>query len=278
MKKIDLTRFAASINQGDFVHLFIGVLLGVVFNLVKFLKWHRLIQGSHFVARYWESAKSYMIGNALGIITPMRAGDLGRALYFKSQDRARIMGYTIIDRLLDLTAVICFSVAGGVVLINGTFGCALAMLCILAFVIVYSPMQIRRLPKKVLSSTFLYEKLGKLVHALDDLDMRLITGLFVLSFLSFFLIILQFYFVISAFENTVFLTVYLATPLVTLSSLIPISFMGLGVREGLSVYLFSMMGISPETAFSTAFLCFVINNVSTSSLGAIYLSTINSSK
>ena len=128
MKKVDLTKLNAPLKQGSIGNLFSGVIIGIIFNLVKFFKWHWLIQTMNINKTYWDSAKSYMIGNALGIITPMRAGDLGRSLYYNPKDRPGIMGFTIIDRLLDLIAVVFFCIAGGFILFNMNFGIILGLL------------------------------------------------------------------------------------------------------------------------------------------------------
>jgi uncharacterized protein (TIRG00374 family) len=274
LKKIDIRTLKDSLGQGRIAPMLAGAAVGVIFNLVKFLKWHCLIQADSSEHSYWDGAKSYMIGNALGVVTPMRAGDLGRALYFEPRSRPRVIGFTMIDRALDLVAVILFCVVGAVILVNPGFGLCLAAIGAASLVMLYNPMWMYRISNKLLHWGRLGKKLVEAAESLTLMNKRLLSISLSLSFLAFFLIIIQFFLVISAFDDISFLSACLATPLVTLSSLVPITFMGLGVREGFAVYLFSMLGISSATAFFTAFLCFFINNVSTGIIGAFFLAGV----
>lgn len=49
-----------------------------------------------------------------------------------------------------------------------------------------------------------------------------------------------------------FLVFLLSVPLIILISLLPISFGGLGVREGMTVFVFSMAGVPKDTALSVS--------------------------
>lgn len=275
---IELKVLMETFRQGRLLPLSVGVLVGVVFNLVKFLKWQKLIRADSDEHSYWDSAKSYMIGNALGVVTPMRAGDLGRALYFEPASRPHVVGFTIIDRVLDLIAVILFCVYGAIILVHQGFGLFLAVIGIVCLILLYHPLKIYKISSIIFGKIVLGEKLLKVTESLTLLNKRLLSISLTLSLISFFLIIVQFYFVISAFGEVSFLSACLATPMVTLSSLIPITFMGLGVREGFAVYLFSMLGVNPANAFSAAFLCFVINNVSTGFIGIFYMMTLKNNQ
>ena len=111
-KQIEWTQVVNSVKSGSPIQLIIGVLLGCGFNIVKFIKWHYLIKTEGHDYSFVDGVKSYVIGNCLGMVTPMRAGDLGRALYFNNNERPRIMGLTIIDRFIELVAVLILSIAG----------------------------------------------------------------------------------------------------------------------------------------------------------------------
>lgn len=274
IQKIEWNQLLIFFKQGNLVFLFLGVLFGIIFNLVKFLKWYLLIITGNNKHSYWDAAKSYMIGNTLGIITPMRAGDLARSLYFSLENRPRVIGLTIIDRVTDLIAVFFFSIAGGFVLINNGLGTLLVLITIASFSIIFSSAMYTFL-QGALPRNNIGEKLKKILTMFPLLSTKTVVISLIISFISFSFIILQFYSIITAFEKTRLISVYLATPLITLSTLIPVTFMGLGVREGLSVYLFSKLGISKATGFSVAFLGFFINNVTTSLIGLVLLSKVN---
>jgi uncharacterized membrane protein YbhN (UPF0104 family) len=62
---------------------------------------------------------------------------------------------------------------------------------------------------------------------------------------------------------------YFATlPMVAIITMVPISFSGIGVREGAFVYFLGLKGIDPETAFSLGILFFSIQ-VATSLIGGL---------
>jgi len=269
--EIDWNQLTVSFKQADLLNFSLGVLFGVLFNTIKFLKWKTLINNGGCSWSYWDSAKSYMVGNALGIVTPMRAGDLGRAFYFPSSDRAQIIGLTVIDRIMDLAAVLVLCIGGSFLLINKVFGLLILGIGVIILVLLFSPPFFSKIFAKFETDRTIFHKLIGMISILKDLRISAITISLFLSFLAFILIIFQFYYIVSSFESSSFLAVYLATPLITLSSLVPVTFLGLGVREGISVYLFSMLGITAATGFSTAFLGFIINNISISLLGVFFL-------
>jgi len=54
-----------------------------------------------------------------------------------------------------------------------------------------------------------------------------------------------------------FITITLFMAISNLISLMPISISGLGTRDATLIYLFSLIGLNPETAVSYAFLVFI---------------------
>lgn len=271
--KVDVSKLTASIQDGDMIYLSFGLIIGCIFNMVKFLKWHHLIKTRNLRFSYRDASKSYMIGNCLGLVTPLRAGDLGRALYFLNEDRPRIMGLTVIDRVIDITAVLMLSLAGSFYLLNKGFSILIFLLLLFCLFVLYSHELLWNLSKRLVSDRpSFWRKLGKVIDMLKDLDDKTVSMTLILSLVAFLLVIIQFYFLISAFEPASVSAVCLVTPLITLSSVIPVSFMGLGVREGIAMLLFAHFGISGTTAISAAFLVFIMNNVLISIIGMFFLS------
>ncbi len=273
-KEIDWSQLIVSIKQGRFIYLFIGIILGCGFNVVKFIKWHYLIRTGDHNYSFLDGVKSYMIGNSLGLITPMRAGDLGRALYFHVDDRPRIIGLTVMDRFTELVAVLALSIGGCFVLLNKGVGMIVVSLAFFGILSLYAAGFLHGIVKRIIPDGRIGGKIIKLMDILRLLDKNTVSIVLLLSFVAFVLCIIQFYFLIIAFEKISLSSVFLATPLVTLSSILPVSIMGLGVREGISIVLLAKFNISAATAVSAAFLFFLINNVSISGIGIYYLSKV----
>ncbi len=271
--KVDVSKLTASIQDGNMFYLSSGLIIGCIFNMVKFLKWHHLIKTRNRLFSYWDASKSYMIGNCLGLVTPLRAGDLGRALYFLSEDRPRIMGLTVIDRVMDITAVLMLSLVGSFYLLHKGFGILIVMLLLFCLFVLYSHELLWNFSKRLVTGRpSFWTRLGKVIDMLKDLNDKTVSTTLILSLVSFLLVIFQFYCLISAFEPASVSAVCLVTPLITLSSVIPVSFMGLGVREGIAMLLFAHFDISGTTAISAAFLVFIMNNVLISIIGMLFLS------
>ncbi len=273
-KQIEWSQVVTSVKNGYPLQLTIGVLLGIGFNIVKFIKWHYLINQEGHNYSFMDGAKSYMIGNCLGMVTPMRAGDLGRALFFSNNERPRIMGLTVIDRYIELVAVLILSIAGCFVLLNRGVGFMVFVLAAAGLTLLYSAGVLHRAFKKNMPPGRVGEKIMKLIDVLRMMRVKTVSIVLLLSVVTFVLCILQFYYLITAFEETTRLSVFLVTPLITLSSILPVSLMGLGVREGISIVLFSKFGVSAAAALSAAFLFFLINNFSISLIGIFFLSKV----
>lgn len=274
--KIEWSQLQVSLLQGNYWYIVLAALIGTLFNFVKFFKWHFLIDLESGKYSYADASKSYMIGNALGLITPMRAGDLGRVLYFPPGEKSKILGLTIADRVIDLSAVFVLAISGSFILINKTLGTLMLLLTLVSILVLIGPAVSKTiLEKRLVGIASFRDKIEKLSNVLDTLSIRMVSFCFLLSLVAFVLVILEFYFLVSAFEDISLWAVFLVAPLITLSSIIPVSIMGLGVREGLSVLLLSEYGVSAATGMTAAFLLFILNNVSISLIGILFFSRLS---
>ncbi len=270
-RKIDWSQFAIPQRSMNAGLLFCGVLGGIAFNLIKFLKWQALITAGCFRHSYWDAAKSYMIGNSLGLATPLRVGEFGRALYFLQSERPRIMSLTVIDRAMELVVVLMLAVAGVFVLLNRTVAVVIACSASAGLVVMFCTRKLEAAARKMANRGGMWGKTGQYLVLLGSVDARTTSIALALSMAAFVAVILQLYFLVAAFESVNVGSVFLAGPLITLSSIMPVSFMGLGVREGISAVLFSGFGVSAPTAVAAAFLLFLINNVIMGLVGVFFL-------
>ena len=272
--KIDWNQFVTSFLKGNYLCIVFAMMIGVLFNIVKFTKWYFLINLEKKGYSFWDSAKSYMLGNCLGIVTPMRAGDLSRALYFPPGARTEIMSLTVIDRLMELAVVFLLAITGSFILINKAFGLLMMLMALIIFFVLLKPSFSILFLQKLPVGRFISNKLKIILDLYDSLDHKTLAGCLVLSFFAFILVIFEFYVLVIAFEDISMTAIFLIAPLITISNIIPISIMGLGVREGLSIILLANYGVSEATGLSAAFLLFLINNISISLIGIIFLSRV----
>ncbi|MBN2365264.1 MAG: flippase-like domain-containing protein, partial [Calditrichaeota bacterium] len=93
-----------------------------------------------------------------------------------------------------------------------------------------------------------------------------------LAFLWFLVIILQYQTVIQAYENVPFTDTFLAVSATLFTKVIlPVSVGDLGIREGASVFYYSLMNVPRPAAFNAAFLIFIINFLLPALAGSIFV-------
>jgi uncharacterized membrane protein YbhN (UPF0104 family) len=191
----------------------------------------------------------------------MRIGEVGRALYFPKDDRPMIISLTVIDRVLELLVVLLLAVAGIFFLISKPLAGLVGLGAVLGTAAMFCIRYTQTLANRIGRHSGKLDKVRKYLGMLSSVDRRTMSIALALSALAFIAVFGELYFLVAAFESAPLASAFLAGPLITLSSIMPVSFMGLGVREGVSVFVFAGFGVSGPTAVAAAFLLFIINNV-----------------
>ncbi|NKB67300.1 MAG: hypothetical protein GKR89_09595 [Candidatus Latescibacteria bacterium] len=225
--------------------------LGLVGLGVQWLKWHALLRWARPKTRWFESLDSLLVGLALGLVSPGRLGELGRGTFLGGK-RARWAGLAGVDRMISALVTLVF---GGMALIilrpQATGWVGLGALLLLG-----TGLLGRRLLQDLGRRWAWWDQVGQAIRTIPP-GLWLNTVFWSLLFnLVFFA---QFYLILLSW-GPVSLQGCLAIPLLfALKSLIPFSFLDLGVREGAAVLIFSWLALPPETALGAALVVFVIN-------------------
>lgn len=91
---------------------------------------------------------------------------------------------------------------------------------------------------------------------------------FLVQMLNFFI----YYLIAQALGlNLSFVYFTLFVPIIILMAMLPISFQGLGIREGTSIFLFGQLGVSATHAFFLTLICFAVVVVTSLGGGVIFL-------
>ena len=90
-----------------------------------------------------------------------------------------------------------------------------------------------------------------------------------LTFFSFIILFCQEFLVIKSFYNDLPYIIITYFPLITLSSIFPLTISGIGVREGLAVILFTRHNIPQEVAVTSIFIWFLIAQIVPAIIGGI---------
>ena len=121
-------------------------------------------------------------------------------------------------------------------------------------------------PVKIRSSSL---KMSNLILAVYSTLPELKSSILTLK--GFPSVIVELYFMILAFDSVSLCAVFLSKPMINLSSLIPISIAGLGVREGVGFYLLSRFQVSGHASVSAVFLSFLVNYLLLAVIGVFFM-------
>ncbi|RJO67197.1 MAG: UPF0104 family protein [Myxococcales bacterium] len=254
-------RLWASLLAVDLPLFLLGGVCTPLVLLAKIFRWRLLARQIEPISLR-DAAASYMHGLVLATITPFAAGEAARAMFLKPGNRARLTGKVIVDKLIDLSTVGVLAGLGmfaypawrlewlGLVLVAG----APSGWLLLAFIgrtrLVRAEGRQGALAKAAL-----------VVDGLASTSPLLLFKSFALSLAGFAFYYLQSLLLLRAFAPGAPVLAVAAFPAITLSTILPIAFSGVGVREGTAVLLLAPFGVDEAAAFNAAFLQFVVVQV-----------------
>jgi uncharacterized protein (TIRG00374 family) len=285
-----LGRIAAVFAEADVRLLLATPALVAAIILLRSLRWRLLMRVLGIDYPLWRSASVWTIGFFAASVTPAKAGDAVRALYLQN-DTGRTFGEAFltvfIDRLLDLTFVVCLGVVS--VLLFSRYYIELPSFWIILLAAVgiaggvylaSSRSLMRRLLKpifellvparykrrfKINFRTF-YDSLGRYGKSPGVLALAMLLTVVVWAIVFTLAWYLTLAFGIEVDVGYVFLIM----PIVTLVELLPISISGLGTRDATVIYFFSVVGIASAAAVSFSIGYLLIGTYLTSVVGFVF--------
>ncbi|OPX21765.1 MAG: hypothetical protein B1H04_06100 [Planctomycetales bacterium 4484_123] len=244
--------------------------LAVVYWTVRTARWRWMtaIEGTKVS---WGTAWTSMLaGLGIGLVTPLRGGEVVRPMFVPKGARMRLAGWVLIERLFDLAAVLVLALlgvfylvfAGAVRLAGGgpvppwlLLTCPLLLAGALAvpLLVHYRPAGLWRLLSRVLPG-----------RAKELAEVRLHGGQFGVFFLTSLLAetvsVLTVYFCLQAYGRIDLLTACALGPIVMLHNIIPATPGGFGLREGLAVAVYGTLKL-PGLGRSAVLAAYLTNPV-----------------
>ncbi len=232
------------INYFYLIPVFILFFLLVFFRAYK---WHYLLN-KRFKVDFKTSLKSLLAGMTIGLLTPGRVGELSRAIFLKIKKKKQVLSLIIFDRVVDLYIILLLATLGFLYLsfINkiyfGIF--IITLICsLLITLLIFLPEKLidkikkKRFFNKLIKIRFVGNLTKELLEGFRiDYKTRLVVLLFSVLFYVFAfyqgLLILN-----SLGYNFSFLLSLIIFSAIIIATLLPISFGGLGVREGVAVLI-----------------------------------------
>jgi uncharacterized membrane protein YbhN (UPF0104 family) len=269
--RVPLSELAAS-----FAHLRLWPILWasaliLPIQMLKISKWGFIARQAKAEVSLSTAAVSFLVGVAVGIVTPGRAGELARVLYLNVEGRYEFLGLVIADRAMDLVTIMLFSALSLSMLGNTQLGLLLILGAVFLIIgLVFS----RSLTNWIVTSGLSFpakQQVARLFGQLRILRSRVIGKGMLLSVIIFGLALLQYYWLLTAFQSVSWQAPLVSFPLLLLAGVLPITIAGIGVREGTAALILIDYGVVEAAAIGAAFLSFIMNTVFPGMLGALLI-------
>ena len=250
--------------------------------LLQMIKWHQLLKLADEGIRFSDAATSLLAGMTLGIITPARIGELGRAWFLREIPQLKVLGLTLADKfystltyfILGLPSLIVYfnlnhspSLLSNVLMIAGSL-----FIYAVTAVSVLFPGKVGKTLITINKSLFRRGQIVDIASIFSSLKREKVFLILGLATLVWFLVITELWLLVNAFSEVGFLTGTLSASSAHFAkTLLPITFGELGVREAAMIYFFKNLGVSEVASVASALLMFSMNVFLPSLIGALFL-------
>lgn len=235
--------------------------------IVRFLKWHGLLEAGGLKTTPADAARSLFGGFTLSMLTPGRLGELGRSLFVAVPDRPSTILLNVLDRALDSWGLITFAVAS-FFMITPRPAAVFAVAVWLAFLPVM--LGLPKLTAGVWRLRLWPQTLRAQLACAAESVAQVRTPLFaLLSHVSTFLDMLAFFFVLRAFHRISFGAVLATFAWIVTAGGLPLALSGLGAREGAAALLLARFGVPTAAALESALLLYILSSVLPAIVGAV---------
>jgi glycosyltransferase 2 family protein len=216
-----------------------------------------------------RSLRSLFGGFALGLITPGRLGELGRCAFVRQEERAQVALLTVFDRLLDFWALLT-SMGASLFIVAPRPAALFGVAVWLAFlpVVVGFPALLSHLAKLAGKSRHFRGHFMEVAVAMPPVPTP---RLAVMALGAMGAELASFFFLLRAFSPTEITTALATYPYIVLAGDLPVSFSGVGVREGAAALLLSPYAVPSGAAVGIALVWFVFAMLLPAALGAFWL-------
>ncbi|MCL5957702.1 MAG: flippase-like domain-containing protein, partial [Chloroflexi bacterium] len=112
--RADVGKIISTLSKVDPLLVTLSVVLVVPFVILKAWRWQVILRSFGIKISAAEASQLYAIGLSAGAFTPGQAGDALKAWYLKKMGHGLSVPLisTVVDRLFDLTVILCFALTG----------------------------------------------------------------------------------------------------------------------------------------------------------------------
>jgi conserved hypothetical protein len=264
-KNMDIRAFLNHLKSINLLLYLIAIVFGFIGYFFSAVRWFIFIKAYKLNVSFFEANKYVFVGLFLGLILPSGAGvDLVRFFYAQRNNldrRAEVLSSIFVDRFVGVIALVCLALLGVYFGVEKIREVAKELIWIMLLLIGFFIFMLTPLFEKIILSLFgnvkrfrIGERIQKLINSFSLYKENKIV---VIS--SFFIsIIMQFFFGTSAFFiskalgfNLNLVEIILITSAINFITMLPISFSGIGIREGGFIFFLSdKIGLEGAVALS----------------------------
>lgn len=270
--RVPFSELRAAFRNLEFGSLFLAIFCVLVLLVLRAYKWHCLMAAvGAFSLR--QSLRTMFGGFGLGLITPGRIGELGRCIFVRKDERTLVAILTMLDRSLDFWALLTLLGASLFLVVSNpaaVFG--LAVWIALLPVLLGAPGLLAHLSQAPLVERRSRHLRGNMLEVASSLPPIQMLKYAVMSLGAMWVELSSFFFLLRAFSPTPFSSAVATYPYIVLAGDLPISFSGVGIREGVAAFLLSPYSVPSGAAVGAALLWFVLGILFPAVLGIAWLS------
>jgi len=246
-----------------------------IFNwFFEILKWQNLVSSIKNIS-FFEALKQSLAALTASLFTPNRIGEYGaKVIYYSKPLRKHILLLNLIGNIAQMCTTLLFGIVGVSLLISkydiGVSRIKLFYLIILIVLIIAFLFFVSKLNK--------FEIKGFSIKRIKEFILKVSVKIHfknvVFSVIRYLIFSFQFYFLLLLFgvDITYFIAMIVITSMYLLSSIIPTIFVfDVVVKGSVSLYLFSFVGVNELTILSVVTLMWMLNFVTPSVLGSLYV-------
>lgn len=260
--KVGLIESLSAIQSLNPIHAISSVLILLLTYLLKGLRWRIIMSAYNIDLSIFKCFKLFCIGLFLGFITPARLGDFGRLYYIKEEmkDWKKGLSGLVMDRIFDmlslgvlaLIAIIYFQVNFDILskINNYKYG-LYPLIGLMAFLLLLIVLRkkINHKARSILNVFYDYQfSISDCIKAFLMTTTAMIITYSIFNYMAWAMSI--------KIDN---LGLFLGCILLGVLSLLPISILGLGIREVSLIIIFQLHGLDASSAVGLSLVIFIIH-------------------
>lgn len=280
ISKMDIKGILAIAKDIRWMYVVLSILIAYVAIYFKALKWKKIIDYAGMKYSIYNSFLAWLVGFAVGIITPGRVGDFYRSIYLKTSNKKPLgvcFATVFFDRIIDIMIMLFFAGIGLMYLllnhdIPGGKELAIAVVVMFVLGVVFMFVFRENLVRKLVRPLFYrfvpekyhkdmrknYKSFFSLFNHIMESPSEILV-LLLIGFAGWLIAFFEMYVLAMALKLGIsYMFIGAIAPLINMIELIPVSFSGIGTRDVAMIFFLGLLSISKEAAVAFSLLILLV--------------------